>query len=49
MDEGKSICSICAWRKDCLKKYSFDSSGPTQCAEYTRDVTLPRDNDDQDQ
>lgn len=31
------ICLVCAWRKDCLKKFSFTGG---YCAEYTRDVTI---------
>jgi hypothetical protein len=31
------ICLICAWRKDCLKKYSFTGG---QCLEFSRDVTV---------
>jgi len=31
------ICLICAWREDCLKKYSFTGG---QCLEFSRDVTV---------
>ena len=32
-----SICLVCAWRADCVKKYSFTGQ---HCLEYTRDLTL---------
>ncbi len=31
------ICLVCAWRRDCLKKYSFTGG---QCLEFSRDVTV---------
>lgn len=48
MSEGKTICVVCAWRADCLKKYSYDSSGPVKCPDYTRDVTI-KDDEEEDQ
>jgi len=41
MTDERTICAVCAWRKDCLKKFSFDTSGPVKCADYCRDLTLP--------
>ncbi len=32
-----SICVVCAWRKDCVKKFSFSGQ---HCLEFTRDITL---------
>ncbi len=32
-----SICVVCAWRQDCVKKYSFTGQ---HCLEFTRDLTL---------
>jgi len=32
-----SICLVCAWRADCVKKYSFTGQ---HCLEYTRDLTI---------
>ncbi|MGA3084329.1 MAG: hypothetical protein ABSE95_05990 [Thermodesulfobacteriota bacterium] len=43
--EEITICVVCAWRETCQKKYSFSSSGGTKCPDYTRDLTLPKDND----
>ncbi len=40
--EEKNICVICAWRKDCQKKYSLAHG--QKCLEFTRDLTLkPRE------
>ena len=44
--EDKTICAVCAWRKDCKKKYSFRTSGSTRCPDYTRDMTIPREEED---
>ncbi|MGO9393544.1 MAG: hypothetical protein ACLP7A_02915 [Desulfobaccales bacterium] len=32
-----SICLVCAWRENCVKKYSFTGQ---HCLEFTRDLTL---------
>jgi hypothetical protein len=32
-----SICVVCAWRENCVKKFSFSGQ---HCLEYTRDLTL---------
>ena len=32
-----SIFLVCAWRENCVKKYSFTGQ---HCLEYTRDLTL---------
>jgi len=32
-----SICVVCAWRQDCVKKFSFTGQ---HCLEFTRDITL---------
>jgi len=32
-----SICLVCAWRADCVKKFTFTGQ---HCLEYTRDLTL---------
>jgi hypothetical protein len=32
-------CAICAWRKDCKMKYSFETSG-LYCKDFSRDVSL---------
>jgi hypothetical protein len=34
-----SICVVCAWRQDCVKKFSFTGQ---HCLEFTRDVALKK-------
>jgi len=41
--EDRTICVVCAWRMDCKKKYSFQTGGSTRCPDYTRDMTIPQD------
>jgi hypothetical protein len=37
-DKGEaSICVVCAWRENCVKKFSFTGQ---HCLEFTRDMTL---------
>lgn len=48
-DEEKTLCVVCAWRETCQKKFSFSSSGNVKCPDYTRDLTLPKDEGDKDQ
>jgi hypothetical protein len=47
-----TICVICAWRGDCVKKFSFQSHGVTKCPDFSRDVTIkepPARHKDEDQ
>lgn len=39
----RTICAICAWRGDCKKKFTVESSGQLNCPDYTRDVQFPKD------
>lgn len=39
MVETKDLCAICAWRKDCLKKFSV-SGKDLRCAEFTKDFSV---------
>lgn len=39
--EEHTLCSVCAWRADCKKKYSFQQSGALKCPDFTRDAALP--------
>jgi hypothetical protein len=42
MATEKKYCSICAWRKDCQKRFSVstDLSGNVRCPDFTRDVSI---------
>ena len=47
MPDERSICAICAWRGDCKKRFRFESSLELRCPDYTRDLTL-KENTDED-
>ena len=42
MGSEKKYCSICAWRENCLKRFSIvtDASGCVRCPEYSRDLSI---------
>jgi cytidylate kinase len=42
MAQEKQICGICAWRKDCQKRFKLttDAFLGTQCPDYTRDLSI---------
>lgn len=42
MGTDKRLCAICAWRKDCQKRFitATDAFLNVHCADYTRDVSL---------
>ena len=39
-----TLCAVCAWRKDCKKKFSYDQGGPVKCPDFTRDEFLKPEN-----
>ncbi len=43
MEDGRTICVVCAWRQNCNKKFSMDGATTTRCPDFTRDVTLKAD------
>lgn len=38
--ETQTLCSVCAWRADCKKKYSYEQGGFTKCPDYSKDMTI---------
>ncbi|MCS7279244.1 MAG: hypothetical protein NZ530_04190 [Thermodesulfobacteriaceae bacterium] len=34
------LCANCAWREVCLKRFSFDSTKPIKCPDFSPDVKL---------
>lgn len=38
-----TMCSVCAWRLDCKKKFSYQQGGTIKCADFTRDMAMPVD------
>jgi hypothetical protein len=41
MEGERTVCVMCAWRGGCNKKFSMGSASTIRCPEYTRDLTLP--------
>jgi hypothetical protein len=39
-DQARTLCSVCAWRKDCKKKFSFEQGGSVKCQDFSQDLTL---------
>lgn len=42
MGTDKRLCSICAWRATCQKRFSVttDSAGNVHCPDFTRDLAI---------
>ena len=38
MSMDRALCAICAWRRDCKKKFSHGES--VHCPDYTKDLTI---------
>lgn len=47
MSSEGTICTICAWRATCRKKFSV-SGEDFRCAEFVRDVSIKDDNTSED-
>lgn len=41
MGSGVDICTLCAWRADCSKKFSV-SGRDVRCADFVRDVSIEK-------
>ncbi|PMP67016.1 MAG: hypothetical protein C0190_04230 [Thermodesulfobacterium geofontis] len=41
-EELPILCATCAWRGVCAKKFSFDSTKPIKCPDYTPDPELKK-------
>lgn len=41
--EQPTICSVCAWRLECRKKYSYEQGGVVKCPDFTRDAALTKE------
>lgn len=42
MGSEKRYCAICAWRRDCQKRFSVscDATGQVRCPDYSRDLAI---------
>ena len=41
-EELPVLCSTCAWRGVCAKKFSFDNTTPIKCPDYSPDPELKK-------
>lgn len=39
MAEAGTICCVCAWRLDCMKKFLI-SGKDMRCADYVKDISI---------
>ncbi|HFC97532.1 MAG TPA: hypothetical protein ENJ40_03600 [Thermosulfurimonas dismutans] len=40
------LCARCAWREHCTKRFSFDNTKPVKCPDFSPDVTLKDETED---
>lgn len=40
MSDEATLCVICAWRKDCQKKYLRSKDTSVRCSDFTKDITI---------
>jgi hypothetical protein len=40
MTTEHSTCVVCAWRKDCLKKFQKSKDVTMRCPDFSRDVSI---------
>lgn len=39
-NEQRSLCIICAWRKNCLKKFNMPVDLSFSCPDFTKDIRI---------
>lgn len=44
-EDARKLCVNCAWRENCAKKFSMDSSA-MHCPDYTEDIALRKRDED---
>lgn len=45
MTMEKKLCAVCAWRRNCKKKFS-SSSGALFCSDFTKDLSIKDEPED---
>ena len=40
MSEELVLCSNCAWREVCTKRFQFDNTKPIKCPDYSPDYKI---------
>ncbi len=48
MSTDRQLCSICAWRKDCKKKFSM-GDGKLNCPDFSEDLKIKKETDSKDE
>jgi len=49
MGEGQSLCVVCAWRKDCQKKFLRSKDVSLRCPDYAKDISIKDEKKPDDQ
>jgi len=44
--DNRKICPLCAWRGTCAKRFSMGDDATLHCPDFSRDVTLGKDETD---
>lgn len=50
MSLEKKLCAVCAWRRNCKKKFSSSSSGVSgalYCSDFTKDLSIKDEPDEE--
>jgi hypothetical protein len=47
MNRDPALCVVCAWRKDCQKKFLRDAEVTSRCPDFSRDISI-RDEEKKD-
>jgi len=40
MDSEKALCVVCAWRRDCQKKFLRNEDLSFKCPDFTKDISI---------
>jgi hypothetical protein len=40
MDNERTLCVICAWKKDCQKKFLRSQDLSVRCPDFTKDISI---------
>ena len=40
MDDERTLCVVCAWRKECQKKFLRGQSTSSRCTDFTKDLSI---------
>jgi len=40
MEYDKKLCTLCAWRENCIKKFRLSDGVALHCIDFSRDLTI---------